>query len=48
LAAFATLGEKYAPAGALGDVLPSSEYDAKIDKKTAAGLVAPGARGCAP
>jgi hypothetical protein len=35
LAAYATLGEKYAQSGARGDVKPSSEYDAKIDKADA-------------
>ena len=35
LAAFATLGEKYAPSGDMGDIMSSSEYDAKIDKTTA-------------
>jgi hypothetical protein len=35
LAAFATLGEKYAPSEEKGEVMPSSEYDAKIDKTTA-------------
>ena len=35
LAAFATLGEKYAPSGEKGGIMPSSEYDAKIDKTIA-------------
>jgi hypothetical protein len=32
LAAYTTLGEKYAQPGAMGDLMPSSEYNSKIDR----------------
>jgi hypothetical protein len=34
LAAYTTLGEKYAQLGAMGDLMSSSEYDAKIRTPT--------------